>query len=113
MSAVIASPWARVDLNQLYSAADHENLQLVGGEELTLWSFGGQLGNYVNIQKVPPQTRDNHTAMPDLCHLSRDSACSLELKVDMGADEVFPIAGDFEPDEDVDMVDLATFFHQY
>jgi hypothetical protein len=26
--------------------------------------------------------------------------------VDMGCDEVFPIAGDFEPDEDVDSLDL-------
>ena len=48
----VVSPWARVDLNQLYSSTTHENVQLVGGEELTLWSFGGQLGNYVNIQKV-------------------------------------------------------------
>ena len=30
-------------------------------------------------------------------------------QVDIGADEVFPVAGDFEPDEDVDMVDFATF----
>ncbi len=30
-------------------------------------------------------------------------------RVDMGADEVFPIAGDFEPDGDVDFVDFAIF----
>lgn len=30
-------------------------------------------------------------------------------RVDMGTDEVFPIAGDFEPDEDVDFVDFAIF----
>ncbi|MBN2457460.1 MAG: hypothetical protein JXB29_13160 [Sedimentisphaerales bacterium] len=29
--------------------------------------------------------------------------------VDMGAYEVYPIAGDFEPDEDVDFVDFALF----
>ncbi|MBA7707776.1 hypothetical protein ES703_116658 [subsurface metagenome] len=28
-------------------------------------------------------------------------------RVDMGADEVFPVAGDFEPDEDVDLADLG------
>jgi hypothetical protein len=28
-------------------------------------------------------------------------------KFDIGADEVFPIAGDFEPDEDVDVVDFS------
>ena len=30
-------------------------------------------------------------------------------RVDMGADEVFPIAGDFEPDGDVDFADFAIF----
>ena len=49
----IPSPWARVDLNRIYSEITHENLQLLGGEELTLWGFGGQLGNYVNIQRIP------------------------------------------------------------
>ena len=34
-------------------------------------------------------------------------------KVDMGADEVYLIAGDFEPDEDVDLVDLATFIARW
>ena len=33
--------------------------------------------------------------------------------VDMGADEVYPIAGDFEPDEDVDPADLAVFAGQW
>ncbi len=30
-------------------------------------------------------------------------------RVDMGIDEVYPIGGDFEPDEDIDIADLATF----
>ena len=30
-------------------------------------------------------------------------------QVNMGTDKVFPIAGDLEPDEKVDVVDLATF----
>ncbi|HIJ54415.1 MAG TPA: hypothetical protein HPP66_14890, partial [Planctomycetes bacterium] len=30
-------------------------------------------------------------------------------RVDMGADEVFPAAGDFEPDGDVDFADFAIF----
>ncbi|MHC5059954.1 MAG: S8 family serine peptidase [Planctomycetota bacterium] len=34
-------------------------------------------------------------------------------RVDMGLDEVYPIAGDFEPDEDVDMADLATFVNYW
>jgi len=33
-------PWAEVDLNGVYSEISHQNLQLTGWEELTLWSFG-------------------------------------------------------------------------
>ena len=33
-------------------------------------------------------------------------------RVDIGVDEVFPIAGDFEPDNDVDFADFA-FFADY
>jgi len=32
---------------------------------------------------------------------------------DMGADEVFPIAGDFEPDGDVDFVDFGIFANNW
>ena len=31
----------------------------------------------------------------------------------MGAYKVYPVAGDFEPDEDVDMSDLAEFCGQW
>ena len=34
-------------------------------------------------------------------------------RVDMGADEVFPIAGDFEPDGDVDLIDFSIFANNY
>jgi len=34
-------------------------------------------------------------------------------RVDMGADEVFPIAGDFEPDGDVDFADFAIFANHW
>jgi len=34
-------------------------------------------------------------------------------RVDMGADEVFPAAGDFEPDGDVDFVDFAIFANHW
>lgn len=34
-------------------------------------------------------------------------------RVDIGVDEVFPIAGDFEPDEDVDLADLCVWSHQW
>jgi len=31
----------------------------------------------------------------------------------MGVDEVFPIAGDFEPDGDVDLADFAIFANHW
>jgi len=34
-------------------------------------------------------------------------------RVDIGADEVFPIAGDFEPDGDVDFADFAIFANHW
>jgi len=79
----VASPWARADLNQLYSAITHENLQLLGGEELTLWSFGGYLGNYVNIQKVQTPTGGNHTALPESAHLNIEKGYYVALKLDL------------------------------
>ena len=79
----VSSPWARVDLNQLYSSITHENLQLAGGEELSLWSIGGVLGNYVNLQKVQPQTYTNHTAIPDSAYLSTENGHFVDLKVDL------------------------------
>jgi hypothetical protein len=79
----IASPWAKANLNLIYSWLTHENLQLSGGEELTLWSFGGQLGNYVNIQKVPPLTGTDQTALSDTANLSTQSGYSLDLEIDL------------------------------
>ena len=66
----LVSPWGRVDLNRIYSESTHENLQLLGGEELTLWSFGGQLGNYLNIQKVPLPIGGEQTALRTAAYLS-------------------------------------------
>ena len=34
-------------------------------------------------------------------------------QVDIGADEVYPAAGDFEPDEDIDLTDFALFVGQW
>jgi hypothetical protein len=79
----ITSPWARVDLNRIYSEIMHENLQLLGGEELTLWSYGGQLGNYVNIDKVALPTGGAQVALPDSCYLSTELGNYLDLKIDL------------------------------
>jgi hypothetical protein len=79
----VVTPEAQVDLNQIYSALTHENLQLLGGEELTLWSFGGTLGNYVNVQKIVAPTGVVQDAIPHACDLSLATGYYLDLDVDL------------------------------
>ena len=50
-----------------------------------------------------------HLEGPDHQIASQIDVGSGNGRVDMGADEVFPAAGDFEPDGDVDFVDFAIF----
>jgi hypothetical protein len=79
----MTSPWARVDLNRVYSEATHQNLQLLGDEELKLWGFGGLLGHYVNVQEIPAPAGAEETALPESCHLNTENGCSLDLKRDL------------------------------
>ena len=79
----IPSPWARLNLNRVYSSLAHDNLPLLGGEELTLWSFGGQLGNYANLQNTPIQTGEEHPALTEAAHLSKDLGYHLDLEIDL------------------------------
>lgn len=76
-------PWAEVDLDGVYSEVAHQNLQLVGGEELSLWSFGGQLGHYVNVQEIPAPSGVEEVALPEVSYLSRETGRSLDLKMDL------------------------------
>lgn len=50
------SPFAGVDLNNLYSASTHKSLELVGGEAIEFWGFGGLLGQSRQLQTVPSET---------------------------------------------------------
>jgi hypothetical protein len=72
-----------VDLNQLYSKETNEKLALAGGEELTLWSFGGILGNYVNIQKVPVPTGTAQTAIAENVHLDTRLGYYRDFEIDL------------------------------
>jgi hypothetical protein len=90
----LASPWARVDLNQIYSASTHENLQLQGDEELTLWSYGGLLGNYVNVQQIAAPTGTEQPALPDSCSLDTLAGYHVDLKIDLN---VFGVAAYHNP----------------
>jgi len=79
----VDGPWAEVDLNGVYSEISHQNLGLAGGEELTLWSFGGQEGHYVNVQEIPVPSGVEEVAVPAASYLSRETGRSLDLKVDL------------------------------
>jgi hypothetical protein len=85
VTAWVGEGEARVDLNEVYSKDSYEKLELLGGEELTLWSFGGLLGNYVNVQKTPDPSYqgDVVTAIPAESFLSRDEGFYLDLKWDL------------------------------
>ncbi|MEJ2430620.1 MAG: hypothetical protein P8075_17135 [Deltaproteobacteria bacterium] len=47
------SPWALVDLNNLYSARTHQNLEVRGGEKITVEVLGGVRGYSRFSGKVP------------------------------------------------------------
>ena len=79
----VYGPYAQVDLNQIYSELTHENLQLLGDEELTLWSFGGMLGNYVNVQKIAAPTGQVQMALPEVSYLSLATGYYLDLNEDL------------------------------
>jgi len=79
----VDGPWATVDLNEVYSEISHQNLQLTGGEELTLWSFGGQLGHYVNVQEIPVPSGVVEAAVPEVSYLNRETGRYLDLKMDL------------------------------
>jgi hypothetical protein len=75
----VPSPWAQLDFNRVYGE------EILGGEELTLWAFGGQLGHYVNVQEIPspPPLGETDTALPDACYLSTQTGFSLDLNIDL------------------------------
>jgi hypothetical protein len=79
----IASPWAVVSLNRLYSSQTHNSLQFLGGEELSLWSFGGRLGNTVNIQETSAPDGEEHEAFRSSSYLSGQSGYTVDLMVDL------------------------------
>jgi hypothetical protein len=56
---------------------------LSGGEEITLWSFGGNLGNYVNIQKMGAPTGTAQTALPEDVYLDTALGYYRDLEIDL------------------------------
>jgi hypothetical protein len=69
--------WAFVNLDNIYSRESHSNLDLAGGEGLTLTSIGGSLGFKLIRVAIPPETGTIQTLQPvpseEQCTLSTDA----------------------------------------
>ncbi|MFH0729307.1 MAG: hypothetical protein V2B19_23565 [Pseudomonadota bacterium] len=50
----VGSPYALIDLNNLFGRDSHQNIDLTSGENLTLTNFRGLAGNAVIIHTIPP-----------------------------------------------------------
>jgi hypothetical protein len=48
--------WAAIDANNFYDSHRHKNLELTGGEALTLTLFGGSLGMVETQDSIPPES---------------------------------------------------------
>jgi len=81
------APWAFVNLDNIYSRETHTNLELAGGEGLTLTSIGGSLGFKLISVAIPPETGTIQTLQP------LPSEEQSTLAIDADNDEMFD---DFE-----------------
>jgi hypothetical protein len=48
--------WVAIDMNNFYDKVTHTNLELAGGEPITLTYFCGSLGSVVTEDTVPPES---------------------------------------------------------
>jgi len=104
-------PFVLVDLDNVYSATTHHNLELIGGEALTLNSIGGSMGDRYLIAAVPDGTGAIQTLQdPEPCpQISQNPAvyddvlCTLEISPATG----IACEGNLDGDDDTDGYDLA------
>ena len=96
----IPAPWALVNLNNIFSVATHENLELFGGEAITLVSIGGLMG-FQNISaQVPVETGGFQTLVP----APSDEQCTLTGGSDADNDSI-PDQEEYGPDGTDDLYD--------
>jgi hypothetical protein len=87
----VAAPWALVDLNNVYSETEHTNLELLGGEAITIESIGGLMGFRRLIATVPAEIGVIQTLDPD----PDDDQCTLDDTGPVIANEqLLPVPGD-------------------
>jgi hypothetical protein len=104
-------PFVLVNLDNVYSATTHQNLELIGGEALTLTSIGGSMGTRNLIGAVPVETEPIQTLQnPEPCprvsqnpDVYDDVLCTLEISLPSD----IACEGDLDGDDDTDGYDIA------
>jgi len=92
----IPQPWAILFLDNIYSEATHENLDLLGGEVITLESIGGFMGFRRLSATVPAETRKIQTLDPE----PDDDQCILDTAGPVvDTDQLDPAPGAFTNDD--------------
>jgi hypothetical protein len=73
----ISAPWARVELNNVYSKTNHMSLELSGGEAITLESIGGFMGFQRLLGTVPAEIPGQPGLIQEISPLPSDNQCTL------------------------------------
>jgi hypothetical protein len=73
----ISAPDVLINLRNVYSAVEHENLELLGGESITLESIGGLMGFRRLNGEVPARSGGIQTLVPE----PSDEECTLKMMV--------------------------------
>jgi hypothetical protein len=74
-------PWVLVDLNNIYSKTAHRNLELSGGEAITLESVGGLMGFRRLVGTVPEEIQSEAVSIRVLSPTPSSDQCALIKEV--------------------------------
>jgi hypothetical protein len=74
-------PWVLVDLNNIYSKTAHRNLELSGGEAITLESVGGLMGFRRLVGAVPEEIESEAVRIRVLSPPPSSDQCALIMEV--------------------------------
>ncbi|MFA5905422.1 MAG: hypothetical protein WC836_15935 [Desulfobacula sp.] len=112
----LPSPGACLDLNNIFSATTHRNMQLLGGESLTLTQVMGVHGMKSKSYTIPfnNQLAQIKPPLPASCYGDLDIDTDVDSKDLILFISEFKVChsncmADVEPDSDVDIHDLAQF----
>lgn len=116
----IQAPEAYVDLNNIFSSITRRNMQVFGGESLTLTQYLGIQGLKSVVHRLPDNSQMSQFKFPEQASCYGD----FDTDSDVDGDDLFVFisefnvctsncAADHEPDSDVDSHDLVQFAAQF